>query len=1017
MNIFNIIKEEIQNVDETYQSVSEIKQLASDILMKTAEKNVENFNNKHVFDYLYGIHLSEIDTYKYTDLVDFIKNINIQIYYVPKENNGIYGNYSVYNIKSKKEFNPNASREINAFYDYQDLKNDIDSYIKQNNGIDDKILYIKIFYKFYNTLIHELQHAYDDYRSKTMAFNTKQNKSYRNKYDTAVNTNQNQNELQYDLEKNKAYLNLPHEIWARFTQAVTKTYFSTVDFKSDNTITNLMYPIDKVVDNFKRNFQGYHLLSDNMKKKLLNKVVQFWHYEQDKINKRNSDKNSNEINSDKPISEAAKNISDTEIIIDKGTELFHGTIEEFEKEKTTVGGYDNIFWTTLDSSIAQTYIPQSSNIYTNSSHYAMPSDDPMVVKTQLIMGINYDYSKAEFKNHRAISYFEAPIFQEYSDNYEKANNLAYQKYLEIENFIKEVKIKETNDTVTDEDYDKWGVLQDEYDYLLKQSRELNVSKFKNDFVNQKFMEMGYKPTGTEHAPDNNYSWKLKYDNGQVQPANYKAKGRLLIVIPQRDLKILDTTDRGNREGDLTDLDYHKHNWFQSAEQHGYDGIKINDFAQSSDQGNLGHTSIGLFKNTLKDVKIEEIDATHNDLEPHFQSSNWQSPEYKKYKGINEIIDEELEKIIHIYENPDIVKSEENNINIHYNDRNAYPFTTFKDFGNRVFIGKEGGTHTTIVYYYKDELPSDVMDRMRLHIEYDGRIFLNEKIISFWHYPDEDNFKEIIINLEKAFLNDRHMNVNIWNDPNYKIEVKNSDLSYNIIPIQQYIKSENPSELDYKQHIMSPLLKQKKSVPLGYGSKNPKNTPEYRNMRRIEFQSDESIKHLNKIISEMANILNEGIPVFHGSDRKFSTFDMSKIGSGDGKNLGGWGIYFSDSEDVSSRYVTSNGFLGEYELRNGNYFDLDSALEDGERIIRRLQQLGIDENQIEEFQNDYVEQAENYGNIDNKQAYDWLSYVLGGEKEASMFLKSMGYIGNTFTDKWNRDARNYVVFDTSSIIYT
>ena len=38
-------------------------------------------------------------------------------------------------------------------------------------------------------------------------------------------------------------------------------------------------------------------------------------------------------------------------------------------------------------------------------------------------------------------------------------------------------------------------------------------------------------------------------------------------------------------------------------------------------------------------------------------------------------------------------------------------------------------------------------------------------------------------------------------------------------------------------------------------------------------------------------INEIINVYHGSDRKFDTFDLDKIGSGDGKNIGGWGIYF------------------------------------------------------------------------------------------------------------------------------
>lgn len=177
---------------------------------------------------------------------------------------------------------------------------------------------------------------------------------------------------------------------------------------------------------------------------------------------------------------------------------------------------------------------------------------------------------------------------------------------------------------------------------------------------------------------------------------------------------------------------------------------------------------------------------------------------------------------------------------------------------------------------------------------------------------------------------------------------------------------------------------------------------------------EEIEKIKNKVTENYKI-NEGIQVYHGSDRKFDKFDMSKVGSGDGKNLGGWGIYFSEDENVSKRYVTTHGFLGEFEIKDGNYFDLDAILEDGNQIVRELENMGIDENQIEEFKTDYIEYAENFGDVTNKQAYDWLSYVLGGDKEASLFLKNLGYIGNTFLDKWETGSRNYVVFDTNVII--
>jgi hypothetical protein len=345
------------------------------------------------------------------------------------------------------------------------------------------------------------------------------------------------------------------------------------------------------------------------------------------------------------INEVIKNISDNEIIVEKGTELYHGTIEEFSKEKTRVGGYDRIFWTTKDTSIAQTYIPQSGiKLYTSSEHIAMPTEDPTTINIQKAFGIEYDYSQVKFQNRRAVSYPEAPVFKEYSDNYWRLSDLAYKKYKEFEEFKKDYNEKsgKISDELEDLYLKKYEILEKEYDEIRTKERSMRIEKYKNEYINKKLQELGYEPTSTFDS-NSNYQWKIKIDNDTIQPANYKAKGRVLIATPKRDLKIYDTTNRGRREGDLMDLDYHKHGWFEQAQQQGYDGIKINDYAQSADQGNVGHTSIGLFQSTLKDVDITEFEAVHNELEPHFQSGDWQSPEYKKYKqSLQGTVQEEIE---------------------------------------------------------------------------------------------------------------------------------------------------------------------------------------------------------------------------------------------------------------------------------------------------------------------------------------------------------------------------------------
>ena len=172
-------------------------------------------------------------------------------------------------------------------------------------------------------------------------------------------------------------------------------------------------------------------------------------------------------------------------------------------------------------------------------------------------------------------------------------------------------------------------------------------------------------------------------------------------------------------------------------------------------------------------------------------------------------------------------------------------------------------------------------------------------------------------------------------------------------------------------------------------------------------------NLHKIIKEEYYNMNN-IVIWHGSTKKFDMFDMSMVGTGDQNSLGGWGIYFSDNKAVSQRYYLPSGQLKQYELRSGDYFDFDNPTEESEtnRILIMLKKLNVSEKDLQEFD-------ENYVHTDypppNKNAYDWLAYVLKSEKNASMLLAKLGYIGNTMEDRWERNARNYIVFDIDAII--
>lgn len=334
----------------------------------------------------------------------------------------------------------------------------------------------------------------------------------------------------------------------------------------------------------------------------------------------------------KIIQEVLQQLDDNNLIVKAGTELFHGTIEEFDKNNVRPGGYDGIFWTADSSLIAQTYISTSGKLWTSSEGIVRPSPDADTQSLQRQLGINYDYSQAEFNGQRTSSYQECPEFKEIEDHYYNV----LDKYMAADKALKEFvyKFKKLpDDQQTDEMLNHMQNLEVEAERLKKMYYDFKPEKIKNEYVNKQLEKLGYAHTGIE-SYNSNANWKLKIDDNEIKPADYMAPGRLFIVVPKRDLKIYDTTWGGKRDGDLTDLDYHKHDWFEKAKAAGYDGIRITDFAQSEDEGNLGHLSIGLFRPTLKDVTITEIPATHQLIGNEYRGKDWHSPEYKNFKKQN-----------------------------------------------------------------------------------------------------------------------------------------------------------------------------------------------------------------------------------------------------------------------------------------------------------------------------------------------------------------------------------------------
>lgn len=301
-----------------------------------------------------------------------------------------------------------------------------------------------------------------------------------------------------------------------------------------------------------------------------------------------------------------------DLILRKGTILYHGSIENINGG-FRVGG-DGVFWTTENEKIAKSYIPSSySTMLTSSSSIYKPSNVQMIQNLQKLIDIDYDYSSVTFDNVGYATSFKYPtilndLYNNESKIYKKISVLSKQ----IDTYKSEYKKieKSNDDTAIDDIIEKWENAENNYNKLLASLHENSFDTKAKQLVNERMRRiMNYEPDSCSGV-DCNWRVKAKLNNIPMKGDEYII-GKLYKLELLDDIKVYDLTVGGSVEGDLTDLDYNKITLFRNVVKSGYDAIKINDFAQMSEDGNVNHTSIGFFMNTISKLKVVEIkDAKH-----------------------------------------------------------------------------------------------------------------------------------------------------------------------------------------------------------------------------------------------------------------------------------------------------------------------------------------------------------------------------------------------------------------------
>lgn len=268
--------------------------------------------------------------------------------------------------------------------------------------------------------------------------------------------------------------------------------------------------------------------------------------------------------------------NDFEVIIPKGTKLYHGTIELFDTRNLNTGSYDEVFWTSDNIEVARRYIPESSlkTILTIKSILENENIKKQIGLNSLIVD---GARKKAYNNLKLFSYWDE-IFNNYSKEFKN-----YEKL-------------QKDDSLSDDFFDRWKEAEEN---RIKYSRGYDYEDYLKPFILKKMKNLGYNDYSSNYFKD----VKITI-NDKILPANYRAKGKVLELTCKKDLKMFDiSSDSG---GDLLNLQYHHIKTFREAEKKGYDGIIIDDFVDG-----YGHKSFGFFKNALENFHIREIrNQTH-----------------------------------------------------------------------------------------------------------------------------------------------------------------------------------------------------------------------------------------------------------------------------------------------------------------------------------------------------------------------------------------------------------------------
>jgi hypothetical protein len=172
----------------------------------------------------------------------------------------------------------------------------------------------------------------------------------------------------------------------------------------------------------------------------------------------------------------------------------------------------------------------------------------------------------------------------------------------------------------------------------------------------------------------------------------------------------------------------------------------------------------------------------------------------------------------------------------------------------------------------------------------------------------------------------------------------------------------------------------------------------------------------------------GQSAFHGTPHLFSKFSTDHIGSGEGAQAYGWGLYFAENKSVAKSYRDAlsggkDGKIYNVDLPDSNeLMNYDAKLNDQPpEVLAKLQGIAARVASEAEPSGRGIWHDIAQGKADlltGRHFYDLLSEIFGSDQAASYELSKAGIPGHMFLDQGSRSVgkgtHNFVIYDGDTV---